>query len=90
VAVTPNDAAAAAHVPVCPVVGRSQRNNRDLMMYHQRRRPYDEPERRVDGRMDERMGGWRDVGLDGGRHPGGCSAGRRYQQALQKIIITGF
>jgi hypothetical protein len=29
------------------------------------------------------MGGRRDVGLDGGRHPGNS---RRYQQAVQKII----
>ena len=32
------------------------------------------------------MGGRRDVGLDGGRHPGGSPASRRYHQTVQKII----
>ena len=45
----------------------------------------DESCRRLDGWMDGR----RNVDLDGGRHPGGSPASRRYHQAVQKIILRG-
>src|ERR1039458_9970519 len=37
------------------------------------------------GRLDGRMGGWRDVALDGDRRGGGGPAGRRDWQAVQEV-----
>jgi hypothetical protein len=48
----------------------------------QRKELYDESYRRMDERLDGR---W-DVDLDGYRHIGGGSVGRRYRQAVQEII----
>src|ERR1017187_1268580 len=39
------------------------------------------------GRLDGRMGGWRDVALDGDRRGGGGPAGCRDWQAVQEIIV---